>query len=282
MVLVELDNILANDNTLLIILDGFDEFRHYRSCDVDVFVTEPDEDAGVVEVFGSLMQGELLPNASVMLTSRPAAISHIPVGCIECFVLITGFSLAEVQDFFLRYFQYNALADQMFAVVVANELMLTLCYIPAFCYIICCILKETQRPKTMTDIYVQYLLTLLHSHTQARAETFHQEQRAGAVHQLSDVVLKMGQLAFKKLTEHQTLFYSSDRDVAALEGCSLVQMEGNRMSYRGLLSLSDLTPNPLKNVVAIWNDLDTETQSLCAVYIQERITVSFTDNMWEA
>ncbi|XP_070785970.1 NLR family CARD domain-containing protein 3-like [Enoplosus armatus] len=223
----ELDNILANDNKLLIILDGFDEFRHYRSCDVDIFVTEPDEDAEVVEIVGSLMQGELLPNASVMLTSRPAAINHIPVGCIDRFVLISGFSLLEVQDFFLRYFQDSALADRMFAVVSANDLMLTLCYIPAFCYIVCCILKESkdlcgESPKTMTDIYVQYLVALLRSHTQARAETFLQEQREGAVQQLSDIVLKLGRLAFQKLMEHQTLFYSSDQDVAVLEGCSFV------------------------------------------------------------
>lgn len=223
----ELDNILANDNKLLIILDGFDEFRHYRSCDVDIFVTEPDEDAEVVEVFGSLMQGELLPNASVMLTSRPVAINHIPVGCIDRFVLIAGFSLAEVQDFFSRYFQDCALADRMFAVVSENELMLTLCYIPAFCHIVCCILKDSkdlcgESPKTMTDIYVQYLVALLRSHTQARAETFVREQRAGPVQQLSDIVLKLGRLAFQKLMEHQTLFYSSDPDVAALEGCSLV------------------------------------------------------------
>nr|XP_020481909.2 NACHT, LRR and PYD domains-containing protein 3-like [Labrus bergylta] len=223
----ELDNILANDNNLLIILDGFDEFRHYRSCEVDVFVSEPDEDADVVEVFGSLMLGELLPNASVLLTSRPAAINHIPVGCIDRFVLISGFSLAEVQDFFSRYFQDRALADRMFAVVSANDLMLTLCYIPAFCYIVCCILKESKElggpsPKTMTDIYVQYLVALLRSHTQARAETFFQEQQAGANQQLSDTVLKLGRLAFKKLMEHQTLFYSSDPDVAAVKGCSLV------------------------------------------------------------
>lgn len=223
----ELDNILANEDKLLIILDGFDEFKHYRSCDVDVFVTEPDEDAEVVEVFGSLIQGELLPNASVMVTSRPAAINHIPVGCIDRFVLIAGFSLAEVQDFFLHYFQDSALADRMLAVVSENELMLTLCYIPAFCYIVCCLLKESkdlcrESPKTMTDIYMQYLVALLRSHTQTRAETFLQEQRSGATQQLSDIVLKLGRLAFQKLMEHQTLFYSSDRDVAALEGCSLV------------------------------------------------------------
>lgn len=222
----ELDNILANDNKLLIILDGFDEFRHCRTCDMDAFVTDPDEDAEVEEVVGSLMQGELLTNASVLLTSRPSALSHIPVGCIDRFVLITGFSLAEVQDYFLRYFQDGTLADRMFSVVSANELMLTLCYIPAFCYIICCILRENkdlcgESPKTMTDIYVQYLVALLRSHTQARAE-YLQDERAESVQQLSDTVLKLGRLAFQKLMENQTLFYSSDREVAALEGCSLV------------------------------------------------------------
>ncbi|XP_029932479.1 protein NLRC3-like [Myripristis murdjan] len=223
----ELDNILANDSRLLVILDGFDEFRHYRSCDVDVFVSEPEEDGEVVEVFASLMQGELLPNSSVLLTSRPAAFSHIPVGCIDRFVLIAGFSLTEVQDFFQRYFQETVLAERMFAVVAANELMLTLCYIPAFCHIVCCILKESKHvcgesPKTMTDIYVQYLVALLRSHTQDRAETFCKDQGAGALSQLSDVVLKLGRLAFFKLMDHQTLFYSSDQDVASLEECSLV------------------------------------------------------------
>ncbi|KAM3857603.1 NLR family CARD domain-containing protein 3-like [Diretmus argenteus] len=223
----ELDNILALDDKLLIILDGFDEFRHYRRCDVDAFVTEPEQDGEVEEVFASLMQGELLPNASVMLTSRPAAISHIPVGCVDRFVLISGFSLTEVRDFFRRYFEENVLAERMFAVVAANELMLTLCYIPAFCYIVCCILKENkdlcgESPKTMTDIYVQYLVALLRSHTQDRAKASPGDQRSGSVVQLSDVVLKLGRLAFLKLMDHQTLFYSSDQDVAMLEGCSLV------------------------------------------------------------
>ncbi|XP_014883987.1 NACHT, LRR and PYD domains-containing protein 12-like [Poecilia latipinna] len=222
-----LDWILANDDKLLIILDGFDEFRHYRRCDVDVFMSKPEEDAEVNEILGSLLQGELLPNASVMLTSRPTAINHIPVGCIDRYVLIAGFSINEVQDFFLRYFQDAAVADRMFSTVSANELMLTLCYIPAFCSIVCCILNESkdlcgESPKTMTDIYVQYLVALLRSHTQSRTKTCPEDQGAKTNQQLSDIVLKLGRLAFKKLMEHQTLFYSSDQDVAGLEGCSLV------------------------------------------------------------
>lgn len=223
----ELDRILENDSKMLIILDGFDEFRHYRSCDADVLVTELDEDAEVVEIFVSLIQGELLPNASILLTSRPAAIDHIPVGCIDRFALIAGFSFTEVQDFFSRYFQDAGLAEQMFAVVAQNELMLTLCFIPAFCYIVCCVLKESgdlcgESPKTMTDIYVQYLVALLRSHTQARAETPPRENECGVVQQLSDTVLRLGRLAFQKLMEHRTLFYSNDLDASLLEEHSLI------------------------------------------------------------
>ncbi|XP_028330358.1 NACHT, LRR and PYD domains-containing protein 3-like [Gouania willdenowi] len=223
----EVDNILENDDKLLIVLDGFDEFKHYRSSDLDVFVTEPDEEAEVQEIIGSLMLGELLPNACVLLTSRPTAVNHIPVGCIDRFVLIAGFSLNEVQDYFLRYFQDKDLSDQLFNVVVANKLMLTLCYIPAFCNIVCCILKESnclqkENPKTMTDIYVQYLVALLQSHTKARTETCPQGHKANSMHEMSDIVLKLGQLAFQRLLEHQTLFYGSDLDMAALEGYSVV------------------------------------------------------------
>ncbi|KAK0139886.1 NLR family CARD domain-containing protein 3 [Merluccius polli] len=222
----ELDNIMANDDKLLIIFDGFDEFRHYRRCDVDAFVCEPDDYGEVEEVFTSLMLGELLPNTSIILTSRPTAISHVPVGCVDRFVLITGFSLAEIKDFFQRYYQDDGLAEQLFTVVAENELMLTLCYIPAFCYIICCILKESKdlagdNPRTMTDIYVQYLVALLRSHTQERAKASSGDQGAGAGQQLSDAVLKLGRLAFLKLMDQQTLFYANDPDVAPLEGCPL-------------------------------------------------------------
>lgn len=220
----DLDAIFANEEQLLIILDGFDEFRHCRSREADAFVTEPDQDAPVVQIFASLIQAELLPKASVMLTSRPAAIGHVPVGCIDRFVLIAGFSLMEVQEFFSRFFRDAAVAQRMFAAVSANQLMLTLCCIPAFCSIVCCILREGgglcgASPRTMTDIYLQYLVALLRSHTLARVPA-----AAGGpapTRPLPESVLRLGRLAFQKLLEHQTLFYSSDPDVADLDTCEL-------------------------------------------------------------
>lgn len=274
--------VLANESKLLVVLDGFDEFRHYRSCNEEdvAFVTEPDEKGEVAEVFSSLIQGELLPEASVLLTSRPMAISHVPVVAIDRFTVITGFSTVEIQDFFGRYFQEEGQAKQMFEKMVANELMLTLCYIPAFCHIVCSILRDcsisggdrsisgsdsgvsgdrsiigsdreggigswigrgggggdrnsgsinggsgavrvsSQYPKTMTDIYCQYLVALLRTHSSGRVDVCDDGNGNGGrgemneQERLKETVMRLGKLAYHKLLDHQTLFYSRDLEAA--------------------------------------------------------------------
>ncbi|KAJ8262091.1 hypothetical protein GJAV_G00162070 [Gymnothorax javanicus] len=224
----ELDTVFANDDKLLIVLDGFDEFKHYRKCDLEEFVTDEDEEGEVEQIFASLIQGELLSEASVLLTSRPTAISYIPIGCIDSFALITGFSLAEIRDFFLKYFQDEGLALRMFDVVRANELMLTLCFIPGFCYIVCSILRDTngvssKSPKTMTDIYTHYLVALLRSHTQNRVRPSHDlRAEEECLEHLSDTVLSLGRLAYQKLLAHETLFYRHTFDMRQLAGNDLV------------------------------------------------------------
>ena len=221
------DTILANESNLLIILDGFDEFKHYRSCDVDMFVTEPDEEGEVAEVLSSLIQGELLPEASVLLTSRPMAVSYVPVGSIDCFAVITGFSCTEIRDFFQRYFQQEQLAQEMFEKVVANKLMLTLCYIPAFCHIVCSILKDSDglsrgSPKTMTDIYTQYLVALLRTHSLGRVAVHgDKEGDLSEEQRLREIVLKLGKLAYQKLMDHETLFYRRDMEAVQLLDCAI-------------------------------------------------------------
>ncbi|XP_048826494.1 la-related protein 7 isoform X1 [Brienomyrus brachyistius] len=221
----EMDTILSNEDKLLIVLDGFDEFRHYRECEVEEFVTEPDEKEEVVKVLSSLMQSELLPEASVLLTSRPTAISHIPIGCIDYFVLLTGFSMAEIEDFFLRYFEEQTLALKMFNFVKANNPLLTLCYIPAFCYIVCTVLNDSDgfssgTPKTMTDVYTQYLVALLRSHSRPRLGLPH--ANAERSEQLSETISSLGRIAYVKLLSHETLFYGHSAEIQQLANSDLI------------------------------------------------------------
>ncbi|XP_043918051.1 protein NLRC3-like [Protopterus annectens] len=228
-----LDDILANDDKLLIIFDGFDEFKFYTELDIDCYVFDPTEEAELVQIIGSILKGELLSEASVLLTSRPTAINHIPLDCVERFIIITGFSVNEINDFFQKFYQNKELGKAMFDMVKENPCLFTLCYIPAFCYIVCSVFKETARlgveqPKTMTDIYSHYLMVLIKHH-------WHKNSTSGNVSecdQVSQAVVGLGKLAYTKLLAHETLFFDHDLKANSVDSCDLVNSFLDRTSVQ--------------------------------------------------
>ncbi|XP_072261741.1 NACHT, LRR and PYD domains-containing protein 3-like isoform X2 [Pyxicephalus adspersus] len=202
-----LDNIFRNSDKLLVILDGLDEFKFSNQLELDKYVFDPDEQAELPWIVGSLIKGELLPDASILLTSRPTVINHIPVDCIDRFVIITGFSVTEIEDYFQKFFEDKKVGSEQFVVVKENHFLFTLCYIPAFCWIVCSVMRgcsnlHIERPKTMTDIYCHYLIVLLRYHS-------HQ-----AFFTKDGLALKglfgLGQIAYNSLLKHETLFYETD------------------------------------------------------------------------
>ncbi|XP_071974670.1 NACHT, LRR and PYD domains-containing protein 3-like [Engystomops pustulosus] len=205
-----LDNIFKNSHKLLVVLDGFDEFKSYNQLDLEQYVFHPDEETEIPQLIGSLIKGELLPDATILLTSRPTVINHIPVECIERFVIITGFSVTEIEDYFQKFFGDKQLGSEQFVVVKENHFLFTLCYIPAFCWIVCSVLKDistlnTERPKTMTDIYCHYLLVLLKHH----AHQVYSIKDGAVLHG----ILALGHIAYHSLLKHETLFYEKDLEM---------------------------------------------------------------------
>ncbi|XP_018414478.1 PREDICTED: protein NLRC3-like [Nanorana parkeri] len=202
-----LDDIFKNSDKLLVILDGLDEFKFSNQLELDEYVFDPDKQAELPQLVGSLIKGELLPSASIVLTSRPAVINYIPVECIDRFVIITGFSVTEIEDYFQKFFGEKKLGSEQFLVVKDNHFLFTLCYIPAFCWIVCSVLKgcsnlHIERPKTMTDIYCHYLIVLLKYHTHQVSLTKDGLALKG--------ILGLGQIAYNSLLKHETLFYEAD------------------------------------------------------------------------
>lgn len=205
-----LNDVFKNSSKLLLILDGFDEFKSYNQLDLEQYIFDPDEEAEIPQLIGSLIKGELLPDTTVLLTSRPTVISHIPVECIKRFVIITGFSVTEIEDYFQKFFGDKQVGSEQFLVVKENHFLFTLCYIPAFCWIVCSVLKgistlHIERPKTMTDIYCHYLLVLLKYHAHQVSST-----KDGAV---LHGILGLGQIAYYSLLKHETLFYEKDLEM---------------------------------------------------------------------
>ncbi|KAJ1206268.1 hypothetical protein NDU88_001677 [Pleurodeles waltl] len=213
-----LDDIFENEEKLLIILDGFDEFKHYSHIEMDCYVCDPDEEAELPQILGSVLNGELLYNATVLVTSRPTVISHIPVNCIDRFVVITGFSVIEIESYFQKFYQDKQQGSRLFEFVRENHFLFTLCYIPAFCWIVCSVLKESSTldmglPKSMTDIYTHYLVVLLSHHTHKilldSSKTL-------------ESILSLGKLAYEGLLRHKTLFYQQDMKNNHLSTCNLL------------------------------------------------------------
>ncbi|KAM8939418.1 NACHT, LRR and PYD domains-containing protein 3-like [Pelodytes ibericus] len=207
---VVLDDIFNNCEKLLMVLDGFDEFKFYSQIDLDQYVFDPDGEAEIPQIFGSLLNGELLPEATIVVTSRPTVINHIPNECIERFVVITGFSVLEIEDYFQKFYGDNIEGTKIFLSVKENHFLFTLCYIPAFCWIVCSVMKETstlhmELPKTMTDIYCHYLIVLLKYHS-------HQVDYAKDNAALK-AILGLGHLAYQSLLRHETLFYEHEMEL---------------------------------------------------------------------
>ncbi|GCB81635.1 hypothetical protein scyTo_0022541 [Scyliorhinus torazame] len=213
-----LDVVFEAAEKLLIILDGFDEFRLCSSLAGDCYITDPDEEGDLVDIIHSLLRRELLMGASILLTSRPTAVSYIPVETIDRFVIITGFSERDIRNFFLKYYQGEEVGGQMFLRVKGNDVLFTLCFVPAFCYIVCSVFKQDEgecqkEPKTMSDIYSRYLSVLLRHHS--RPQLTGEEP-------LTHTLRNLGSLAYSKLLQHNTLFYQHDLQAHSVQLDTLV------------------------------------------------------------
>uniref|UniRef100_A0A8C5PRT6 Uncharacterized protein n=1 Tax=Leptobrachium leishanense TaxID=445787 RepID=A0A8C5PRT6_9ANUR len=205
-----LDEIFTNSKSFLLILDGFDEFKFYNQIDLEQYVFDPDEEARVPQIIGSLLIGELLSEATILLTSRPTVLNHIPTESIERFVVITGFSVSEIEDYFQKFYGDKEVGTKIFLSVKENHFLFTLCYIPAFCWIVCSVLKghytlNIEQPKTMTDIYCHYLIVLLKYHVY-QVDCTKDEA-------ILKAVLSLSELAYFSLLRHETLFYEEDKEI---------------------------------------------------------------------
>ena len=135
---------------LTIVLDGYDEISEENK---NHFIMD--------EVIGR----QKLPNCDIVITSRPAASSHLH-DTVDCRVEILGFTEEDRQSF-IR----NALVNQTDKIkeltdyLVTNPCLNALCYIPLNMSILLCLTETgiTTLPKTQTMLYQKFIImTIIH------------------------------------------------------------------------------------------------------------------------
>ncbi|NXK14686.1 NAL12 protein, partial [Herpetotheres cachinnans] len=167
-----LTKMLQQPERLLFVIDGFDELRFSFDRPQPELCSQPWEPRPVEITLSSLFRKTLLPESSLLVTTRPAALQKLGK-CLDCerYAEILGFSEVERKDYFYRFFENEEQAAAAFQFVRGNDTLFTMCLVPIVCWIVCTVMKQqlsrtrglTQSPKTTTGIYILYLSALLRS-----------------------------------------------------------------------------------------------------------------------
>uniref|UniRef100_G3TQX3 NLR family pyrin domain containing 12 n=1 Tax=Loxodonta africana TaxID=9785 RepID=G3TQX3_LOXAF len=155
---------------LLFIIDGFDELKpsFHNPQSPRCFCWQEKQPTELL--LSSLIRKKLLPELSLLITTRPMALEKLH-RLLEHprHVEILGFSEAERKEYVYKYFHSVEQAGQVFNFVRDNEPLFTMCFVPMVCWVVCTCLKQQleggrlvrQMSRTTTAVYVLYLLSLM-------------------------------------------------------------------------------------------------------------------------
>ncbi|XP_072891507.1 NACHT, LRR and PYD domains-containing protein 3-like [Hemitrygon akajei] len=202
-----------NPEGLLFIFDGLDEFKHTidfadsrRDTEPKHQCPDPEWWCEVSDIVYSLIQGKLLPGCSVLVTTRPTALHLLEKAKIGVWAEILGFVGEERKEYFIRYFEDQMVAEAVFKHVKENEILYTMSYNPSYCWILALALgpfftqrvRDPQRvPKTITQLYSYYIYNILKNHGRE-------------IENPRDVLLRVGQMAFRGVSERKIVFTDGD------------------------------------------------------------------------
>ncbi|XP_059817027.1 NACHT, LRR and PYD domains-containing protein 3-like [Hypanus sabinus] len=208
-----LREVWKNPEGLLFIFDGLDEFKHRidfadsrRDTEPKHQCPDPEWWCEVSDIVYSLIQGKLLPGCSVLVTTRPTALHLLEKAEISVWAEILGFVGEERMEYFSRHFEDQTVAEAVFKHVKVNEILYTMSYNPSYCWILALALgpfftqrvKDPQRvPKTITQLYSYYIYNILKNHGRE-------------IENPRDVLLRVGQMAFRGVSEKKIVFTDGD------------------------------------------------------------------------
>ncbi|XP_062896254.1 NACHT, LRR and PYD domains-containing protein 3-like [Mobula hypostoma] len=208
-----LREVWKNPEGLLFIFDGLDEFNDkidfadsQRNTEPRSTCTDSEFKCKVSDIVYSLIQGKLLPGCSVLVTTRPTALGLLEKAEISVWAEILGFVGKKRKEYFIRHFEDQTVAEAVFKHVKENEILYTMSYNPSYCWILALALgpfftqrvRDPQRvPKTITQLYSYYIYNILKNHGRE-------------IENPRDVLLRVGQMAFRGVSERKIVFTGGD------------------------------------------------------------------------
>ncbi|XP_039741488.1 NACHT, LRR and PYD domains-containing protein 3 isoform X2 [Pteropus medius] len=167
-----ISKIVRKPARILFLMDGFDELQGAFDEHTEALCTDWRKVERGDVLLSSLIRKRLLPEASLLITTRPVALEKLQhLLDRPRHVEVLGFSEAKKKEYFFKYFADEQQAREAFRLTQENEVLFTMCFIPLVCWIVCTGLKQQmdsgkglpQTSKTTTAVYTFFLSTLLQS-----------------------------------------------------------------------------------------------------------------------
>ncbi|XP_042258987.1 NACHT, LRR and PYD domains-containing protein 12-like isoform X2 [Thunnus maccoyii] len=231
---VTAENLKSKDCKVVFIFDGLDESR--LSLDFNnrkEVVSDVKQQSSVNVLFTNLIVGKLLHSALIWVTSRPAAANQIPPTCVDRVTEVRGFTDVQKEEYFRKRFsdEDEELSSRIITHIKTSRSLHIMCYIPVFCWITATVLEQMlttdqrrELPKTLTDMYSHFLL-LQTKRKKHKYDEGHETSLQELMEADSEVLLKLGRLAFEQLQKGNIIFYQKD-----LEQCGLDVTEASVLS----------------------------------------------------
>ncbi|XP_044036453.1 NLR family CARD domain-containing protein 3-like isoform X3 [Siniperca chuatsi] len=201
---------------ILIVLDGLDECRLDLDFNEVNYWSDVRKPTSVNVLLTSLIQGKLLSEAQIWITSRPAASNHIPPDKVDRVTEVRGFNDEQKEEYFRKRFSDKDLAEKILSHVKKSRSLYIMCHIPVFCWITAKVLEdfvtrnqEGMMPKTLTDMYIYFLVLQCRQAIvkYGRDETGESSETDSCWETSNkETIISLGKLAFEALEEGNLLF----------------------------------------------------------------------------
>ncbi|KAJ8245162.1 hypothetical protein GJAV_G00274430, partial [Gymnothorax javanicus] len=214
--LKEIKSINSDEVKVVFIFDGLDECRLPLDFQSNEICCDVIESSSVDVLLTNLIQGNLLPSALLWITSRPAAANQIPPECVHQVTEVRGFNDPQKEEYFRKRIRDQEKASRIISHIKSSRSLYIMCHIPVLCWISAAVLETMlggaesgDLPKTLTEMYTHFLLIQTHVKNdkyQGSSETNPMKMSASD----SEIILKLGRLAFVQLEKGNLIFYGED------------------------------------------------------------------------
>lgn len=185
----------TDSDRIMLIFDGLNELKVPLDFQTTKKIIDPNKPASVTDLLINLIKGNLLPNAQIWITSRPAAAIQIPAIYIDRLTEIQGFNDEQKEEYFRKSISDPNMASEVISHIRTSTRINSMCYLPDYCRIIAAIPEEmistggADFPKTLTQMYSRLLLS-----------------QNKLIPERKEIIIALGKIAFHLLVNGNSLF----------------------------------------------------------------------------